>query len=210
VTGAPDLVAVFSVLHEIWWLYSLYCTVQFKCVQTAENARHSASVVRTNSTGRLPNFTILPLFGLRSSTLPAGGLVHGGLRNIRRVHELKGRIEKRNNRGRDTAAQEGGHQVTAWLHYWSRSGATEMPKSKPSRPPFKTLGHPLRKVLWLRLDESVFRRLEAYEPPKAEEIMRNPQCERALLQEPTTGLGVVIRDLSPQAFPCVFCPGQGE
>ena len=52
--------------HQMVWASSLYWTVQFRWVQTAEKARHSVSPDRISSTGRLPNFTILPLFTLRS------------------------------------------------------------------------------------------------------------------------------------------------
>ncbi len=52
--------------HQITRASSLYWTVQFRWVQTAEKAFHSVSPDRMSSTGRLPNLTIFPLFTLKS------------------------------------------------------------------------------------------------------------------------------------------------
>src|SRR5664279_3575019 len=57
--------------HQISRRASWYCTVQARCVQTAEKAFHSVSLTRIRMAGLLPNLTTLPEFGLRSCTLPA-------------------------------------------------------------------------------------------------------------------------------------------
>ena len=46
-----------------------YCTVQFRCVQIAENARSSPRAVLIRRAGRLPNLKICPVFGFTSLAL---------------------------------------------------------------------------------------------------------------------------------------------
>src|SRR5579872_6852773 len=48
-----------------------YCTVQPRCVHTADTQWYSPSAVRSNNAGRLPNRKTFELFALRSPTLPA-------------------------------------------------------------------------------------------------------------------------------------------
>jgi hypothetical protein len=48
-----------------------YCTVQPRCVHTADTQWYSPSAVSSNNAGRLPNRKTFELFALRSPTLPA-------------------------------------------------------------------------------------------------------------------------------------------
>ena len=57
--------------HQMCWKSGRYCTVQLRCVQTAENARTSPVAVRTRIPGFAPKRKILPEFGGSSESLPA-------------------------------------------------------------------------------------------------------------------------------------------
>ena len=80
---------------------SLYCTVQFRCVQIAENARNSPPEVRIKIPGRVPNLKIVALLGFNPELLPAttlfycASLIAGGMRNSKIGYRIDSTVAPR-------------------------------------------------------------------------------------------------------------------